>query len=188
MGRGFLLIGVIFISFLMISSATAVPKVYSDPLIEQINKFEEYKELIECKISDINIDGVTNGLIDLLIKIIQWIISLVQQIIDIVLDLFGIIDLIEYLISLIVYLFELILSLIDAIFEIFNPAFPRTVPISPIKPGTSLFLVNIILPFGSKSKTKVSIPTILIIFLLNTAPLIIVLPSLCLIISIICDA
>ena len=121
MRRDFLIILAIFITFLMISSATAVPKVNSDHLIEKINVIEEYKELIGGKLSNIDSDIVTTGLIDLLVQLIQWIIGLVQQLIDIVLDLFRIVDLIEYLIGLIVNLFELILSLIDYIFDIFNP-------------------------------------------------------------------
>ena len=121
MRKGFLIILAIFITILMISSATAVPKVNSDYIIEKINVIEEYKELIGGKLSNIGSDIGTTGLIDFLIQLIQWIIGLVQQLIDIVLDLFGIVNLIEYLIGLIVNLFELILSLIDYIFDIFNP-------------------------------------------------------------------
>lgn len=121
MRRGLLFFNTIFISFLIISSASVLPKVNSEPLVKQINAFEEYNDIIECKISDKLPDSITKGLIDFIIKIIQWIINLVQQLIGIVLKLFNVLDLIKYLISLIIHLFELILDLIEAFFSIFNP-------------------------------------------------------------------
>jgi len=44
--------GAILIGLLMISSATAVPKVNSDPLMNKINEFEKTKKIIEENIED----------------------------------------------------------------------------------------------------------------------------------------
>jgi hypothetical protein len=116
-----LIIGTIFTTFLIISTATAVPKTNSESLINKINEIEEYKELINDRIIDINHEIEKGGIIDFLIKIILWLIGLVQQLINIVLDIFNIIDLIEYLIELIFTLFALIIALIDYILNIFTP-------------------------------------------------------------------
>jgi len=121
MKKYILFFGSIFISLLMISTVTAVPKVNSDPLMDKIQEFEEMETRILDKLDLFKTDVESGGIIDLLIQIIQWLINIVQQIISLVLDIFGLIELIEYLINLIVSLFELIMQLINFIIEIFTP-------------------------------------------------------------------
>jgi len=121
MKKIFFSIGTIFTILLMISTVTAVPQVNSNPLMDKINEIEEYKRIIDEKVTNKNPDVESGWLIDLLIQIIQWVIDIVQQMINFVLEIFGIVELIEYLISLIVNLFELIMALIDFIVDIFTP-------------------------------------------------------------------
>ena len=137
--------GAIIIGLLMISSATAVPKVNSDPLMNIINEIEKNKKIIEENISDKTFDlksgesinliikkikdniysitpklGVM-GLIDLLIKIIQWIISVVQDLINLVYKIIDLVEIIYTLVNLIGTLIGLIIELINLIIDIFTP-------------------------------------------------------------------
>ncbi|MCX6664254.1 MAG: hypothetical protein NTZ75_08415 [Euryarchaeota archaeon] len=133
--------GVIIIGLLMISSATAVPKVNSDPLMDKINEIEKNKKIIEENISNKTLDLKTRGSINLLIKIIketiyditldlkagliiqiiQWLISLIQKLINLITGIFNLVELIYNLINLIVNLYELIIKLINFIIDIFTP-------------------------------------------------------------------
>jgi hypothetical protein len=137
--------GAILIGLLMISSATAVPKVNSDPLMGKINEIEKNKKTIEENINNKTLDLKTKGsinllikkikdtiysitldlksglLINLLVKIIQWLISLVQELINFVNNLFNLVELIYTLINSIVTLYELIIQLINYIKDIFTP-------------------------------------------------------------------
>jgi hypothetical protein len=133
--------GVIIIGLLMISSATAVPKVNSDPLMDKINEIEKNKKIIEENISNKTLDLKTRGSINLLIKIIketiyditldlkagliiqiiQWLISLIQKLINLITGIFNLVELIYNLINLIVNLYELIIKLINFIKDIFTP-------------------------------------------------------------------
>ena len=110
-----------FVIFSMISTVTALPKINSDPIMNKINMIEENGLIISEKISYIKINLENSGLIDLLIRIIQWLITLVERIIDLVLEIFILIEILNYLIELISSLFDAILDLINKIFEIFNP-------------------------------------------------------------------
>lgn len=121
MRRNFLLLGVFFTTLLMISSVTAIPAANSDPLMDKIHEIEKIKKIIDEKLTNIDFEFSTIGLIDILIQIIQLIISFIQQLISLILDIFGLIDLIEYLIGLLVTLFELIMSLINFIIDLFTP-------------------------------------------------------------------
>jgi hypothetical protein len=133
--------GAIIIGLLMISSATAVPKVNSDPLMDKINEIEKNKKIIEENISNKTLDLKTRGSINLLIKIIketiyditldlkagliiqiiQWLISLIQKLINLITGIFNLVELIYNLINLIVNLYELIIKLINFIQDIFTP-------------------------------------------------------------------
>ena len=137
--------GVILIGLLMISSVTAVSKVNSDPLMNIIHELENNKKIIEENISDKtfdlkseesisllirkikgNIYSITpnlgfRGLIDLLIKIIQWIISVVRDLINLVYKIIDLVEIIYTLVNLIGTLIGLIIELINLIIDIFTP-------------------------------------------------------------------
>ena len=134
--------GAILIGLLMVSSATAVPKVNSDPLMNKINEIEKNKKIIEENINNKTLDLKTIGSINLLIKniketihdlmldiksaglilkIIQWLISLIQKILTLINDLTNLVQLINNLLTAIVNLYNLIIKLIDFIKSIFTP-------------------------------------------------------------------
>ena len=114
MKKYILFFGSIFISLLMISTVTAVPKVNSDPLIDKIQELEEMEKMIFDKLDVIKTDVESLGIIDLLIQIIQWLI-------DVIMEIFGLVSLIETLVNLIVQLFNVIINLINYIIDIFTP-------------------------------------------------------------------
>ena len=133
--------GAIIIGLLMISSATAVPKVNSDPLMDKINEIEKNKKIIEENIYNKTLDLKTRGSINLLIilikdtiyditlnlkagliiQIIQWLISLIQKIVDLITGIINLVQLIYNLINLIINLYELIIKLINFIQDILTP-------------------------------------------------------------------
>jgi len=134
--------GAILIGLLMVSSATAVPKVNSDPLMDKVNEIEKSKKIIEENINNKTLDLKTKGSINLLIKniketihdlmldiksaglilkIIQWLISLIQKILTLINDLTKLVQLINNLLTAIVNLYNLIIKLIDFIKSIFTP-------------------------------------------------------------------
>jgi hypothetical protein len=134
--------GAILIGVLMVSSATAVPKVNSDPLMGKINEIEKNKKIIEENINNKTLDLKTRESINLLIKniketihdltldiksaglilkIIQWLISLIQKILTFINDLTKLVQLINNLLTAIVNLYNLIIKLIDFIKSIFTP-------------------------------------------------------------------
>ena len=144
--------GAIIIGLLMISSATATPKVNSDPLMNIVNEIEQNQKIIEENIAtktldaktgesinllikkikdtiyDITLEGKARGfIINLLIKIIQWLISVVQSLITLVHTIFGLVDLIYTLVNLIATLIELIIELINLIIDIFTPGTLKSV-------------------------------------------------------------
>lgn len=121
MRRVLLIISAIFTSFLMISCATAIPKTNSEPLIEKIELIEEYKGLIDGEFNRSILDAESGGLIDLLIKIIQWLIDIVGKLINLVLETIQLTRLIAYLIVLIVTLYEFIMAIINFIIDRFTP-------------------------------------------------------------------
>jgi hypothetical protein len=143
--------GAIIIGLLMVSSTTAVPKLNSDPLMNKINEIEKTKKIIEENIKnktpdlktqrsinllinkikdtiyDITLNLTPGGLIDLLIKIIQWMISVVQNLINLVNKIIDLVDIIHTLVNLIGNLIELIKELINLIIDIFTPGISKSV-------------------------------------------------------------
>jgi len=136
--------GAIVIGLLMISSATAVPNVNSEPLMNKISQIEKTKKMIEENIANKNLDlktrasinlfittikdtiaGITLNfkpfgfIITLLILIIQWLILIVQNLINVV-------ELLFTLVNLIGTLFDLIMELINLIIDIFTPGILKT--------------------------------------------------------------
>jgi len=133
--------GAIVIGLLMISSATAVPKVNSDPLMDIVNDIEKNQKIIEeniaikslnlktsesinlliKKIKDTSSTLTLGGLIDLIIKIIQWLITLIQKLIPLISAIATLVNLIYNLISIIVSIYNLIMAIIEIINNIINP-------------------------------------------------------------------
>jgi hypothetical protein len=137
--------GAIIVGLLMISSATAVPKVNSDPLMDIVTAIEKNKQLVEENISNKTFDLRTResinllinkikdsiysitpnvklgGLIDFLIKLIQWLITFIQQLISVINAIYNIVELIYTLITTLFTLYDLIIKLIEFIQDILNP-------------------------------------------------------------------
>ena len=137
--------GAIIVGLLMISSATAVPKANSDPLMDIISDIEKNKQLLEENINNKTFDQTTResidllinkikdamytitpnlkigGLIDLLIKIIQWLITFIQQLINVISAIYNIVELIYTLVTVLMTLYNLIIQLIEFIQDILNP-------------------------------------------------------------------
>jgi hypothetical protein len=137
--------GAIIVGLLMISSATAVPKVNSDPLMNIVTEIEKNKKIIEENISnktldlttresinllikkikdtisDITLNLKSGQLIDLLIKIIQWLISFIQKLINFISLVADLTQLIYNLVNIIVNIYNLIIKIIQLIQDILNP-------------------------------------------------------------------
>ena len=130
--------GAFLIGLLMISSATAVPKVNSDPLMNIIAEIEQNKKIIDLDLKtresinllinkikdtiyDITLDVKPGGLIDLLIKLIQWLITFIQNLIVLIGVVADLAALIYNLVNVLVTVYNLIMAIIDIINEIFNP-------------------------------------------------------------------
>lgn len=137
--------GAIVIGLLIVSSATAVPKVNSDPLMNIIGDIEKNTKIIEESISDKTLDLKTpepinllikkikdtiyritpnlgiGDLIDLIIKIIQSLITFIQKLIQVLTLIFNLVDLIYTLVTIITQLIQIIIALIEFIKNLFNP-------------------------------------------------------------------
>ena len=128
MKKYLIVIGAIFIVFLMVSNATAVQQINSEPIKNVIDKkqqiilleekLEFYIEKLDLIISDVQ----PKGLIDIILAIIQAIVDFLTNIIN---KLIGFIDQLQSLLSI---LYNAIKALIDKIIEfvewlqdIFNP-------------------------------------------------------------------
>ena len=114
---GLAAIGILLI---MVSTATAVPTVHSEPLMNYIEEVENTESLLASKIDKLNLVD-TQGILDILIQLITLIIRLVMEIIAIVQGILGIISLIQTLINAVQVLFDLIMQLIDLITDLLNP-------------------------------------------------------------------
>jgi hypothetical protein len=137
--------GAIVIGLLMVSSATAVPKVNSDPLMNIIADIEKNTKIIEESISDKTLDLKTQesinllikkikdtsyrittklgigDLIDLIIKILQWLVTFIQQLINLVNLIANLAQLIYNLITIIISLYNIIIAIINFIKDLLNP-------------------------------------------------------------------
>jgi hypothetical protein len=137
--------GAIVIGLLMVSSATAVPKVNSDPLMNIITEIEQNTKIIKESISDKTLDLKTQGSInllikkikdsisdkssklgignlwDLLIQIIQWLITFLQKLINLVSLIANLAQLIYNLVTIIVNIYNIIIQIINFIKNLLNP-------------------------------------------------------------------
>ena len=115
----------IAVALLMISTATAVPQVHSEPAMKIVNDVEQNKTFFEEKIEGfsekIALDVEPGGIIDTIIAIIQFIIELIMGIIQFIADLMQIGNLILALIDAINALISIITQFIEFIMGILNP-------------------------------------------------------------------
>ena len=86
-----IIFGAIFVIFLLISNATAVPQINSEPIMKkvsdtkkQIKLLGEKLEVYNGKIGNINI--YPTGIFDFLIAILNFLIDLINSIIDFILE------------------------------------------------------------------------------------------------------
>lgn len=110
-------IGALLISLLLVSTATAVPKTYSEPAMEMI----EEKEQMTSGFDSLKNGIQTTGIIDLIIQLLVTILNFIQELISIVSDLFQIITLVEMIISAVTQLINIIFQLIETISNLFTP-------------------------------------------------------------------
>lgn len=127
MKKYFISIGTFFISLMLISTVTAVPNNQSEPVMNVINDIEDKKNFIDNDISfdnliNINPDGITGGIFDLLIQLIRLIIELVMELISVIQNIISLVNLISSLINAFNTLFQLIQELIALLGNIFNPS------------------------------------------------------------------
>jgi len=116
------LIGVIFISLLLISNSSAVPQTHSEPVMDLIDEIEKQKSQYEDVLSSLlkNILPV-DDIIDFIIRIIQWLMQLVINLVEVVSYLIILAQAVDSLVKLMEFLFNLIQSIIDIIMGWFNP-------------------------------------------------------------------
>ena len=125
MKKSIIILGAIAIVSLMISTATAVPQVHSEPVMKIVNDVEQKKTFFEEKIEGfsekIALDVEPGGIIDTIIAIIQFIIELIMEIIQLIADLMQLGNLIMALIAAIEALISIITQFIEWIMGILNP-------------------------------------------------------------------
>ena len=110
--------GTVFISLLLISTATAIPQTYSKPVMDVIETKEKnlfFEEKLENVIE-------STGIIDWIIQLLQMLLNLISDLIQFVLDLFQIVNLIDMIISALNQLVNVIAQFIQAFIDLFNPA------------------------------------------------------------------
>jgi len=115
MQKGVLFIGAVFVSLLMISTATAVPTTHSKPVMDVIDKIEEKEEQIQST------DVLSKGIFQLIWQILIALFNLIMKIIEVVNLVTSIIQLIQALVNGISTLFEMIQEFIDLINDFLNP-------------------------------------------------------------------
>ena len=128
MKKSLIVLGAIAVVLLMVSTVTAVPQVHSTPMMEIVNEVEQKKTLINGKIgafSDKIVDKLVNvelgGIIEIIIAILLFLIQLLNSIIQFILTIMQIGNLILALIDAITTLIDLITQFIEWIQAILNP-------------------------------------------------------------------
>lgn len=122
------IIGAVFTSLLLVSTATAVPKTHSEPAMNLIDEIEQKTSVIDGLKGKINaVDVLENtGIIDWFIQLLRAILNFIYHLIQLVIDLFQIIQLLEAIISAINQLVDLIVQFINRIIDIFTPNMANT--------------------------------------------------------------
>jgi hypothetical protein len=115
-------IGAVFVSLLLISTATAVPQAYSKPTNDLLNKINVKKTAFEGFLSSDLISNIElGGIIDFIIQLITFIIQIVTKLIQFISDLINLVGLVQTLINAILTLIDLVNQFIQLIMDLFNP-------------------------------------------------------------------
>ena len=132
MKKLFIVFGAISVIFLMISNATAVPQIHSEPIMKNINNYEQQVILLEEKLEfyiekldDINPNIQPTGLFDFIIAIIQAIINILIDIINSIAEFIqDVMVLLSALVNAVKHLIDVIIQFIEwlqGLFELENP-------------------------------------------------------------------
>lgn len=126
-----IIFGAIFVIFLLISNATAVPQINSEPIMKkvsdtkkQIKLLGEKLEVYNGKIGNINI--YPTGIFDFLIAILNFLIDLINSIIDFILEFMELGALILAFINALRSLINVINQFIDWIQDFFDAGITPT--------------------------------------------------------------
>ena len=126
--KKFFIVGAIFIIFLMVSNATAVPQSYSESIMYNINNNEQMisllGEALESnieKVNDIIYNVQSKGLFENLLALIQFLIDLIRSIINFIVAVMQIGQLIITLINLVKTLISVLNEFILWLQDLFNP-------------------------------------------------------------------
>lgn len=129
MKKFLIIVGAVFIVFLMVSNATAVQQINSEPIVKNVIEIEQQITLLEEKLEfyieklDLIKSNVQpQGLIDIILAIIQAIVdfikSLIYKLIDFIDQIKG---LLTELINAIKALINKIIEFIEWLQDLFNP-------------------------------------------------------------------
>lgn len=128
-----IIFGAIFVIFLLISNATAVPQINSEPIMKkvsdtkkQIKLLGEKLEVYNGKIGNININIYPTGIFDFLIAILNFLIDLINSIIDFILEFMELGALILAFINALRSLINVINQFIDWIQDFFDAGITPT--------------------------------------------------------------
>ena len=128
MKKSIIIFGAIFIIFLMVSNATAVPQSYGKSVMnnikdseQKISLLEETLELNIEKVNDIIYNVQSKGLFENLLALIQFLIDLISKIINFIRAVMQIGQLIITLINLVKALINVINQFIQWLQDILNP-------------------------------------------------------------------
>ena len=122
MRKIFFSIVAIFISLLLVSTGTAVPQTFSEPVIDALEEIDRQNVQYQNIISSISSKNLPlDGIFDLIKQIIQWIIQLVLNLIDIVKQLILLGEIVFFFLKLVELLFSLIQRIIELILNIITP-------------------------------------------------------------------
>ncbi len=123
-----IILGAVFMSLLLTSSATAVPQTHSRPAMDLIEKIEQKTSVIEGLKEKINTVEVleNSGIIDWIIQLLRAVLNFIYHLIQLVLDLFKIVQLLEAIISAINRLVDLVMQFINKIIDLITPDLQNT--------------------------------------------------------------
>lgn len=128
MKKSIIIFGAIFIIFLMMSNATAVPQSYGKSIVNNINStnqrillLEETLELNIEKVNDVIYKVQSKGLFENLLALIQFLIDLIGKIINFIKKVMQIGQLIITLINLVKALANVINQFIEWLQGLINP-------------------------------------------------------------------
>jgi hypothetical protein len=128
-----IIFGAIFVIFLLVSNATAVSQINSEPIMKkvsdtkkQIKLIGEKLEFYKGKIGNININIYPTGIFDFLIAILNFLIDLINSIIDFILEFMELGALILTFINALRSLINVINQFIDWIQDFFDAGITPT--------------------------------------------------------------